>query len=229
MSCGACCVGLFYVIGCLCSSCTIFLTQRSSFPSLLLRSGQGLFMETMSEMRNVMLFRRSLVFVTISTFFTYLLCSVAISARYGTGTEENALYALAPGALKCVAAFLLFAHVLVSYTLANQVICRAMHVRIAPADVNKGNWRECFQWLGITSGALAFAWLLANAVSPPLSLSLSFTLSLSLSETRTCTQWHTDARSFLASLESMVLTSHPTPYMNDRSPSSEASSASWAP
>jgi len=127
--------------------------------------GQGLYLETCAEMKDARDFRFSLLVTSAVILCCYMVTTLTIYFTFGEDVKPNAMDMLSPGALSTrVASGAMFLHVLVSYLLANQVICRAAHTRIAPQSVNKGGQREALEWLGITSFALALSFIWAVAV-----------------------------------------------------------------
>lgn len=94
----------------------------------------------------------------------YFLSTCSIYFTYGDAVKSNAMFELPDGAIKRVASFAVLIHVLVSYLLANQVICRAIHVRVSPLSVDKGDWLEKLHWLLITTSALVLSWAISNAI-----------------------------------------------------------------
>ena len=126
--------------------------------------GQGLYLETMSEMKDARKFRKSLFVSTFLIMVFYFLSTCSIYFTYGDAVKSNAMFELPDGAIKRVASFAVLIHVLVSYLLANQVICRAIHVRVSPLSVDKGDWLEKLHWLLITTSALVLSWAISNAI-----------------------------------------------------------------
>jgi hypothetical protein len=126
--------------------------------------GQGLYLETMSEMKDAIEFRKSLLLTSFFIMVFYLASTFSIYFRYGEDVDANALMELPDGVMKKVASGAMLVHVLVSYLLANQVISRAIHVRIAPLAVGTNSSREKVQWFGITSSILFVSWVLSNAI-----------------------------------------------------------------
>ena len=127
--------------------------------------GQGLYLETMAEMKNVNHFGRSLYTVTAFMLGFYLLTATTLYFRYGADVPSYILYKLSDGPMKTTAGLMMFLHVLVSYVITAQIINRAIHVRLAPTVVNRGDSVEVLQWLAISSATTLLAWLVANAVS----------------------------------------------------------------
>merc|ERR1711959_737599 len=127
--------------------------------------GQGLFLETMAEIKDARDFRFSLLITSAVILCCYSVTTLSIYFTFGEDVKPNAMDMLRPGTLSTrVASGAMFLHVLARYLLANQVICRAAHTRIAPQSVNKGGTREALEWLGITSFALALSFIWAVAV-----------------------------------------------------------------
>lgn len=126
-------------------------------------------METMAEMKYPEHFPYALVVTSSGIFLVYIVVSLAMYFSLGKDfllLKQNAmaLNAMPPGWLKRAAALMVALHVAMSYVLASQVICRALHVRLAPAEVDRGTAAERRQWLGISSAVLCLTWLIANSV-----------------------------------------------------------------
>mmetsp|Transcript_6195 Transcript_6195/g.11006 ORF Transcript_6195/g.11006 Transcript_6195/m.11006 type:complete len:479 (-) Transcript_6195:63-1499(-) len=127
--------------------------------------GQGLYFETMAEMRQPDHFPRSVVVTTALILAVYLIVSVSCTYVYGTHVEGNILFALPNGPAKRFAAFLLFFHVCISYVLAQQVIGRAIHVRITHHEViDSGSKLERQQWFCISASLLLLSFFIANGI-----------------------------------------------------------------
>ena len=117
--------------------------------------GQGLFMETMAEMRDARDFKRALLITSSAILCIYLLSSVTIFDAFGDAVPPNAMEVLPDGPARKVAAAAMAFHVAVSYLLANAVIGRAIHLKLDTEGANDWGARGRLCWLGITSAAMA--------------------------------------------------------------------------
>ena len=142
-----------------------FVSGLSAMTSLVFAyGGQGMYLESMSEMRNPKDFPKALYTFSSVIIFLYMSTSLMLYFRYGENSAGNILFSMDNGTLKTVASTLMFLHVSVSFCLNAQLLTRALHVRLFPYSVNKGGAREALPWLGITLGTLSLAWLVGNAV-----------------------------------------------------------------
>ena len=147
------------------NSDTSFIQAFSASTSAVFAfGGQGLYLETMAEMKEAREFKKSLLLTSFFIMLFYLLSTFSIYFRFGRGVDSNALMELPDGWMKQLASAAMLLHVLVSYLLANQVIGRAIHVRVAPNVVNKGDFQEKAQWFCITASILLLSWILSNAI-----------------------------------------------------------------
>jgi len=142
-----------------------FVSGLSAMTSLVFAyGGQGMYLESMSEMRNPKDFPKALYTFSSVIIFLYMSTSLMLYFRYGENSAGNILFSMNNGALKTVASTLMFLHVCVSFCLNAQLLTRALHVRLFPYSVNKGGAREALPWFGITCGTLSLAWLVGNAI-----------------------------------------------------------------
>merc|ERR1712151_45428 len=142
-----------------------FLTSFSALGALVFAyGGQGMYLETMSEMRNPKEFPKALsVFMTLIIAF-YLWSSLSLYFRYGDQTYQYVLFNMGDGAIKTVAAVCMFLHVLVSFCLNSQLLTRAIQVRLWPGSVNSEDKTEWLKWLAISGCTISLAWLISDAV-----------------------------------------------------------------
>lgn len=142
-----------------------FLSAFSAMTSLVFAyGGQGMYLETMSEMRNPKEFPKALsCFMTLIIAF-YLWSSLSLYFRYGDQCYQYVIFNMGDGAMKTVASVCMFLHVLVSFCLNSQLLTRALHVRIWPTSVNANDKKEALQWLLISAVTVSGSWLVANAI-----------------------------------------------------------------
>ena len=90
--------------------------------------------------------------------------------QLGDTTPPYLLVVLEYGGLRVITSILMFVHILVSYTLNQQVLARAIHLRwdtklantIKPSEPNF--WKGQIQWIIITTGTMLICWLLSNLI-----------------------------------------------------------------
>jgi len=142
-----------------------FLTSFSALGALTFAyGGQGMYLETMSEMRNPKEFPKALsVFMTLIIAF-YLLSSLSLYFRYGDTSYQYVIFNMGDGAMKTVAAVCMFLHVLVSFCLNQQLLTRALHARIWPYSVNLKDCKSGTQWFVISISGVLLSWVVANAI-----------------------------------------------------------------
>jgi len=126
--------------------------------------GQNLYLETMAEMRNPADFKKSLIVFSVTIVVVYLWSALSLYFRYGQTVYSSTLYNLDGGPLKTAASLFMFIHVAISYCLNSQVFNRALHVRLLPHSVNRGDWVESMHWLCISLCTVALTWLVANVI-----------------------------------------------------------------
>jgi len=143
-----------------------FLSAFSAMTSLVFAyGGQGMYLETMSEMKNPKDFPKALsVFMSLIIAF-YVWSSLSLYFRYGDTTYQYVIFNMGENAMQTAAAVCMFLHVLVSFTLNSQLLTRALQVRIWPSSVNDGDKKkEALQWLGISTCTVLASWLVGNAI-----------------------------------------------------------------
>mmetsp|Transcript_6872 Transcript_6872/g.14312 ORF Transcript_6872/g.14312 Transcript_6872/m.14312 type:complete len:460 (-) Transcript_6872:52-1431(-) len=146
------------------SSSSLLKAFSASTTAVFAFGGQGLYLETMAEMRNPYEFRKSLRLSSVGILLFYVVTSTISYVRYGDNIHGNVLDNLETGPLKKTVAALLFLHVAVSYTLASQVVCRAIAVRTVPHLVDRKDRAEKRAWMGITTLVLFVSWFIAEGI-----------------------------------------------------------------
>jgi len=142
-----------------------FLKSMSSLTTTIFAfGGQGLYFETMAEMKRPQDFPRAISLTTILILIVYLAVAISCYSVYGDQVPGNILYGLKNGWVKRAASGLLFFHVCISYVLAQQVIGRAIHVRLNSKIVDTDSREEKFKWARITCFMLFVSFALANGV-----------------------------------------------------------------
>jgi amino acid permease len=126
-------------------------------------SGQKIFLEMQAEMATPEHFIRSMNLAFPLLVLAYgTLASVSLS-RCGAHTPSYILDSLGMNWSRTLANALLFAHMTVSYTIAQQVLARALALRWAPGALDKGV-RARILWFLLTTYLLGVGWLLGNAI-----------------------------------------------------------------
>ncbi|GBG28094.1 Proton-coupled amino acid transporter 4 [Hondaea fermentalgiana] len=143
---------------------TFFRFMSAMTTAIFAFGGQGLYFETMAEMRQPSDFPRAVTLTTVGILAVYLLVALSCVSVYGDKIDGSVLYALPDGPAKSVAALLLFFHVSISYVLAQQVIGRAIHVRWKPHHVDRASTSERGQWFCISVSLLLMSFLIANGI-----------------------------------------------------------------
>ena len=87
-------------------------------------------------------FPKALIGSSSGILIMYLMVTIAMYLVYGCSVPADVLYVLPDGTSKRVAAACVFVHVCISYVMAQQVVGRAIHVRLAPTDVDSSTKRE---------------------------------------------------------------------------------------
>lgn len=142
-----------------------FMSGFSAMTSLVFAyGGQGMYLETMSEMRNPADFPKALYIFSFLILSFYLWSSLSLYFRYGENSYGNILFNMNDGVLKTVASVFMFLHVCISFCLNSQLLARALHVRTCPKGVKSGGKKEAGQWFIITACTVLGAWIVANAI-----------------------------------------------------------------
>ncbi|CAK0885978.1 unnamed protein product [Prorocentrum cordatum] len=135
--------------------------------SIFAFSGQKIYLEIMSEMRDVARFAQALCAAMASILVLYVLACVRTYAVWGLDSPAYLLDVLRGGEKK-VAGMLMFLHVLISFTISQQVLNRAIHDRIAPGQpkalADPEGTRSRLLWSLLTTTTMLCAWAVANLV-----------------------------------------------------------------
>lgn len=131
-------------------------------------AGQFLYLEIMSEMTLPSDFPKSFYLAGPYQVFMYLI--VACVGYWYKGNKaagfvvdyipEEGVY----GSLLRVAACLLFIHMIITYLVKASVISRAIHLIVAPHNVNRSGTRGQVEWLLITFSVMVLCFLIANLI-----------------------------------------------------------------
>jgi amino acid permease len=148
------------------------LTQSNSFTAVahdvsqfvFAFSGQKIFLEMQAEMKEPNHFLRSLHLAYPALLTTYMVITSVSFGRCGLNTPSYIMNALGYDWTRILANSLLFIHIVVSYTISQQVLARAIALRVLPAAaIEEGPKARC-QWFAITAIQLFFGWLVSNVV-----------------------------------------------------------------
>mmetsp|Transcript_7225 Transcript_7225/g.18560 ORF Transcript_7225/g.18560 Transcript_7225/m.18560 type:complete len:356 (+) Transcript_7225:955-2022(+) len=127
-------------------------------------SGQAIFLEIMSEMRQPAAFNTALTGATTALFLLYTLISGVGYGFRGPSTPAYLLDVMPYSWLRAAVNVTLFVHMLIACQIKLQVICRAAHLQVSPSTANSSCLAGKLWWMLITSALLFTAWLIANAV-----------------------------------------------------------------
>lgn len=134
-------------------------------------AGNTIYLEMMAEMKEPRDFAKSLNVALPCLLVVYMIVGLGTYAKCGEDTPNYLLKSLDKGTVVMrIVSFLLFAHVLTSYIINQQVLCRGLHLFLAPSKAvikdrqEKGFWMATFQWFVITTGAMIFALVLALSI-----------------------------------------------------------------
>lgn len=127
-------------------------------------SGQAIYLEMMAEMKEPKKFSTSLVVSTMSLTSVYLVVALTIYAALGTMTPAFLPALLADDWRRTLAMLALFVHMVVSYTITQQILSRAIVLMLAPGLANDYSRSGRTLWFGVTSSLLAFSFLVANSI-----------------------------------------------------------------
>ncbi|QDZ17624.1 transmembrane amino acid transporter [Chloropicon primus] len=142
-----------------------FLSAFSAMGSLVFAyGGQGMYLETMSEMKNPKDFPKALsVFMTL-IILIYVWSSTSLYFRYGDTSYGYVIFNMGNNAMQTAASTCMVLHVFVSFCLNSQLLTRAIQVRLFPSNVSANNKKEALQWLCISTCTVLSSWLVSNAI-----------------------------------------------------------------
>jgi len=126
-------------------------------------SGQKIFLEMQAEMANPAEFVRSMNLAFPLLVSAYGLISMVTLARCGDTSPTYVLHALGYDSARTWANVMIFAHIVVSYTIGQQVLSRAVAIRLMPAAL-EDNVGARIRWFFVTSCLMVIAFVLSNAI-----------------------------------------------------------------
>ena len=127
-------------------------------------AGQSIYMEFMAEMVTPTKFPKSLSVGAPSIYLLYLISSTIQYSFTGQNTVSYMPDALPNDAIKVIANVSLLIHMLISYNITNQVLTRAIHVKLFPRTANASTCTARLHWFFISLGFLFLSWIVSNAV-----------------------------------------------------------------
>jgi amino acid permease len=126
-------------------------------------AGQSIMLEMQAEMKEPNHFPKAVVLSFTGLLFVYLLVGCACLWQCGRASPGELLDVLANGPAKAVAGVLMVVHLIVTYTILQQVLTRAACQAFLPAALWNGFGARC-RWAAMSTSILAAAWVLANSV-----------------------------------------------------------------
>mmetsp|Transcript_33131 Transcript_33131/g.70014 ORF Transcript_33131/g.70014 Transcript_33131/m.70014 type:complete len:468 (+) Transcript_33131:54-1457(+) len=127
-------------------------------------SGQKIFLEMQAEMTEPTEFPKALHAAFPVLFLAYLLVSLAAYGRCGDHTPSYLLDVLPAGPLARCASILMLVHMAVSYTIANQVLARAMLLLSGCTKGLEPGPAGRLIWFAQTSAQALLSIVLSNAI-----------------------------------------------------------------
>lgn len=126
-------------------------------------SGQKIFLEMQAEMKEPELFVRSMHVALPILASVFMLIAVTSLLRCGDHTPGYILDALEYNWSRTLANVLMFAHLVVSYTISQQVLARAVALRALPRALGVGSASRA-TWFMLTTVQMVLGWTMANLV-----------------------------------------------------------------
>lgn len=126
-------------------------------------SGQKIFLEMQAEMKEPELFVRSMNLALPTLASVFMLIAVVSLVRCGDHTPSYILDALEYNWTRTFANVLMFAHLVVSYTISQQVLARAIAIRALPRALSVGASGRA-TWFLLTTVQMIFGWTMANLI-----------------------------------------------------------------
>lgn len=126
-------------------------------------SGQKIFLEMQAEMREPQKFPRAMNVGLPVLAGVFLLLSVVTFQRCGDSTPHYILDALEYDWTRTFANILMFAHLIVSYTISQQVLARAISIFALPEALGTTS-KSRLMWFALTSFQMVVGFTLANLI-----------------------------------------------------------------
>jgi len=126
-------------------------------------SGQKIFLEMQAEMKHPEQFVRSMNLAFPFLVAAYGSLSILTLARCGDHAPSYILDALDYSAWRTIANILLFGNISTSYVIAQQVLSRAIALRVMPTALTDSASGR-LSWFALTSALMVVGWVLSNAI-----------------------------------------------------------------
>lgn len=126
-------------------------------------SGQKIFLEMQAEMVEPELFVRSMHVALPVLAAVFMIIAVVSLQVCGDHTPGYILDALEYNWTRTFANVLMFAHLVVSYTISQQVLARAIAIRVFPMALGTGTSGR-LTWFTLTTVQMFFGWTMANLI-----------------------------------------------------------------
>jgi len=150
---------------------TDFWKVFSSMSSFIFSmGGQKIYLEIMYEMRNPSDFPKSLLAAFSFIFACYTLIIVSCYYYMGAATPGYLMDILKWNSVRVITNVLMFIHIVISYSLNQQVLCQAVHLWYDPEHAtslkadSSGYRHSRWQWFSISTVVLSFAFIIANLI-----------------------------------------------------------------
>ena len=127
-------------------------------------AGQTIYLEMMSEMKKPTKFRQALSVGAPGIFVLYMATAIIQYALRGKAAKSFLIDEIPDGSYKVFCSVSLLIHMLISYNITNQVLTRALHLKLFPRTVNGSSPQSRVHWFACSAFFLFLAWLLANAI-----------------------------------------------------------------
>jgi len=143
-------------------------SSMSSF--IFAMGGQKIYLEIMSEMRNPSDFPKSLSAAFSFMFVCYTVIIVSCYYYMGAATPGYLMDVLEWDGIRVIANMLMFIHMVISYSLNQQVLCRAVHLWYDPQHAtalkkdSSGYRQSRWQWFIISTVVMSFAFIVSNLI-----------------------------------------------------------------
>lgn len=126
-------------------------------------AGQSIMLEMQAEMRNAADFPKS-VFGSFGTLFiVYIVVPAVAFSTCGSKTPGELMDVLVPGPRRVVVGVLMVVHLIVTYTILQQVLTRATCMYFVPRAL-EFNVGARVRWLAVSTSYMLLAYVVANSV-----------------------------------------------------------------
>merc|ERR1712039_116110 len=125
--------------------------------------GQNIMLEMQAEMKKPSDFPKAVTVSTTLLFLIYLASTTVARATCGANTPEQLLQVLPDGPWKVIVGVLMIVHLVITYTILQQVLNRALCLAVMPSALDYGCVAH-LHWFSVTTFVMVFAWFLANTI-----------------------------------------------------------------